>query len=197
MRFHLCWKIMMNGGCVLVFIAFGHENNRNQHFVPVPLRPHLNTLFVEVNRQNEHGRNGQFCIYFTLDEVKTKKSTNFSAHTHRTHISNIVCMTFSSPVCAVRTTAIRLRTPLVSPIIIIWCRTMSSLFASWLLIRMLPLGIRCYSNRIRYVVRACTWRRPREVETEREGQSRCNVFARIISLCLHFHPAAAADPCNI
>lgn len=96
MRFHLAnvlgdydkWRV-----CVGIYCIWP-RNNRNQHFVSVLLRSHLNRLFGWSETTDEHGRNGQFCIYFTLDEVKTKKSTNTNArthtHTHHTYIKHIL-----------------------------------------------------------------------------------------------------------
>lgn len=99
--------------------------------------------------------------------------------------------------------------PLVSPITIIWCRTMSSLFASWLLIRMLPLGIRRSAKRIRHarvrttcVYLDAAW--SRQSETHRTGD-RIDVtylhvsWASAYTSHIHQHGSgsAAPDPCNI
>lgn len=96
-------------------------------------------------------RIGQFRKHLTLDErIKQRNRLIHTYITRRSFTSVVVCIAAM---------------PLVSPIIIIiiWCRTMSSLFASWLLIRMLPLGIRRCMNGIRYALRACASMQVRDV----------------------------------
>lgn len=152
-----------------VFITFGHEIIETHRAISSASCPCLcvliwihiisggqRVLCSHFSGRHERERNGQFRIYFMLDEEKTKKSTNTHAqraHTHAdTDISQIYCMTSSSSSGNAVFAVVRrshhscIHIPLVSPIIIIWCRTMSSLFASWLLIRMLPLGIRRRMN---------------------------------------------------